>query len=145
MSGKQEEECCPGKSDAGTLENTHWRKIKPKCDNVSEKKQEEKLGKSDAGRGADGHRPYQLHIYLSTFSFETFNFLTSILSTTYLSIFVSGLIQVVDRDTIEMLDNVIDSPVFIDALEKVPPVSLLVLGALSPSSTSLSSATGRLS
>ena len=39
-----------------------------------------------------------------------------------------------------MLDNVIDSPVFIDALEKVPPVSQLVLGALSPSSTSLSSA-----
>ena len=115
---------------------------------VSEKKNKKRsgaqLGKSDAGRGADGHRPYQLHIYLSTFSFETFNFLTSILSTTYLSIFVSGLIQVVDRDTIEMLDNVIDSPVFIDALEKVPPVSLLVLGALSPSSTSLSSA-GRLS
>ena len=62
-----------------------------------------------------------------------------------LSPFVSGLIQVVDRDTLEMLDNVIDSPVFIDALEKVPPVSQLLLGALSPSSTSLSSAAGRLS
>ena len=110
------------------------------CEWKNKKRSGAQLGKSDAGRGADGHRPYQLHIYLSTFSFETFNFLTSILSTTYLSIFVSGLIQVVDRDTIEMLDNVIDSPVFIDALEKVPPVSQLVLGALSPSSTSLSSA-----